>query len=255
MFAKLSNTLTLLFILLISFKSLASWGPGNDMYDREQVQVVQRFAEIKSQPRIILKSPDQIGSFCDSLISDPRRVFYEMEKYEHYNLSSIEWKQVKKAEGTTKIYVPIGEFKWIEPGSDSLLYTDRILDCIGIVFEGPKLGLAHIPLDGHTHLKSMLKEILDPEAYKISLVSHYYSRNLDNIFLIIKEKFPTSPIHFDISRNYMWHDEDNSKIEGLKNHKWFYPYIKGRFMQAENVASRTICVDAKSCTLSRTLPQ
>lgn len=143
----------------------------------------------------------------------------------------------------------MGRFHWAESGGDTLLYTDSIQDCVDVVLVEPQVGLAHISNHSKDYevLKEALKKIEYPEKYTISFVSYYYSNNLKKVYEIIKEKFPNSPIHADISNNALDYGPDDTP--------WKYYYSDSKNMQAQNFGSRAICIDAKIARIAQTLPQ
>jgi hypothetical protein len=181
---------------------------------------------------------------------DPDRV--RMEK-ENYTFSPLNWKIIEKSDATQQVRVPMGRFHWAQSGSDTLLYTDRIQDCIGVGLVGPQVGLGHIsncPKD-HNVLKEALRTIKYseefPEKYTISFASHYYSDNLKKVYEIVRETFPTFSIYADISNNALDY--------GLDAAPWKYYYSDPTNMQVQNFGSRTICIDAKTARIAQTMPQ
>lgn len=238
-------------LLAMDCSESREWGPQNSIYVSQQAIAQERFEHIRSEKKQTT-TPKQAGPFSSTY--DPEYICSEIDKHK---FSSIEWKKVTKSKDTKLTRVSMDKFEWKELGSDDIMYTDKLKDCIGIALIEPKLGgLGHISSTGRNILKEELEKIKNPKDYTIFLTSLYYSTHLDAVYSIIKEKFPTSPIYADIANNYMLHDpEENTKTIWDVQHKWFYPYEDERYMQLENMRSLTMCIDLKTGHLGRTLPQ
>ena len=174
MFSKvlLNSVMLICSILCISSHSFAM-DPNDPLYEAKMA---------------FMRSQQERSPVYTPLNHDPERVRVEKEKY---TFSPMKWDVIAKSDDNKQVKVPMGQFHWIQPGSDTILYTNNLCDCLGIILQGPQVGLGHISysIKDHDILKKELDKIENPRSYKVSFVSHYYSKNLDEVTAIIKTKF------------------------------------------------------------------